>query len=539
MSRWKTRAELEHQIVTRSAEGVTSRALARALRVSRNTVRKVLRAHGAAREVTHTALPTPPPRAPRPKKLDAFDARVGELLVRFPEITAQRVLEELRGEGYDGGYTAVKEELKRRRPRRAPEPSRVTPVYGPGEMAESDWSPHLLEFRNGTRAMVQVLSYVLCWSRRKHFLAFERCDLHALMDGHIETFTRFDGAAATCKYDSQKAVVQGWEGRQPVYNPRFLAFATHYEFRPEACRVRHPNDKPKTERSFWEFEQSFLNGRSFFDFADLRTQLAAWNEQICDLRVHRATRKTALAAFAEEHAHLRRLPLHPYDTARVEYRVCSIDGFVSFEGNRYSVPYEHVTELLPVRVTQHEVFLYGADLRLVARHERAPRGAAREVVLFDARRSTPRGADREQLERAFHELGDGGSEFFAGLAAAAPRHAGYHARQILLLRERYTSDDLLAALRHGHAFGAYESRAVERILSTKAPPRRLASYVAEQATQRYVPPSGSGETCLRELAEYDRLPVVASQKESPCPIESPPPPTSSSPDCGPTSSSSD
>jgi len=31
------------------------------------------------------------------------------------------------------------------------------------------------------------------------------------------------------------------------------------------------------------------------------------------------------------------LPAHPYDTARVFYRVASIDGFVSFDGNRYYV----------------------------------------------------------------------------------------------------------------------------------------------------------------------------------------------------------
>ena len=72
-----------------------------------------------------------------------------------------------------------------------------------------------------------------------------------------------------CKYDGQKAVVLGWEGHQPIYNPRFLAFATHYDFRPEACRPRRPNDKPRVERGFWEFERSFLNGRSVV--TDVRT----------------------------------------------------------------------------------------------------------------------------------------------------------------------------------------------------------------------------------------------------------------------------
>ena len=96
---------------------------------------------------------------------------------------------------------------------------------------------------------------------------------------------RLEGAAQVCKYDNQKAVVLGWEGQQPIYNPRFLAFATHYEFRPHACRHWHPNDKPTVERSFWEFEKSFLNGRSFRDLDDMRAQLAHWLDRIVDHRL--------------------------------------------------------------------------------------------------------------------------------------------------------------------------------------------------------------------------------------------------------------
>ena len=86
------------------------------------------------------------------------------------------------------------------------------------------------------------------------------------------------------KYDSQKPVVLRWECNQPIYNPRFLAFSGHYEFRPVAVRRGHPNDKPRTERSFWEVERSFLNGREFRDLDDMRAQLAHWLEHIVDHR---------------------------------------------------------------------------------------------------------------------------------------------------------------------------------------------------------------------------------------------------------------
>ena len=64
---------------------------------------------------------------------------------------------------------------------------------------------------------------------------------------YLHAFERFGGAAHRCKYDGQAAVAR-WEGGQPIYNPQFLAFAAHYEFRPIALRG-NPNARPNVERS--------------------------------------------------------------------------------------------------------------------------------------------------------------------------------------------------------------------------------------------------------------------------------------------------
>jgi transposase len=527
-----TQSELEHHIVTLAHKGHSRRAIARALGISRNTVRKMLEGQAHARAAVHSALPAPRSAPPRPQKLDEYVEQMTALLTRYPNITTRRIFEELRDSGFDGGYTAVKVRVRRMRPKPAPKPSLETPVSGPGEMAESDWSPFMIAFTAAPRVVVQVFNYVLRFSHRKSYRLFERCDFYALTEGHVQTFNRFGGAAHVCKYDSQKAVVLGWEGQQPIYNPRFLAFATYYEFRPEACRRFHPNDKPRTERSFWEFETSFLNGRSFRDLADMREQLALWLDRTCDVRPSDRTKQTPLQVFAQERTALRALPAHPYDTARVCYRVASIDGFVSVEGSRYAVPYDHVTDILPVRVTQNEVFVYAADLKLVARYELAPRGAGRDVVaqgmhvLANSRRGV---ADMDQLRKAYDDIGEDGALFFAGLASAHPRHCGYHARQILVLRERFATADLGAALRHARAFGAFEQKAVERILSARAAPRTLAEYVDDDLARRLEQSLEPRDVLPRDLDEYDRLPVITRAKEPSCPQEDPHPSTTSCP----------
>lgn len=542
--KWRTREELAHQAVTLAKQGETRRAIARALGVSRNTVRALLDAHEQGRDTEHVAI-TSPSRAPRPTKIDAYKPRVAELMARFPNITAQRVFEILKDEGFDGGRTRVKLHVRAMRPPPKPAPSLTTPDYERGAMSESDWSPYEIQFTTGKKAVIQALSYVLVWSKRKYFGLYESNDLYALMDGHEHAFTRMGGCAHECKYDSQKPVVLRWEGSQPIYNPRFLAFSSHYEFRPIAVRRGHPNDKPRTERSFWEVERSFLNGREFRDMDDMRAQLADWLERVVDHR--RLEKRTALERFAEERERLVPLPRHAYDTARVLYKLCGIDGFIRWAGNRYAVPYEHVTDILPVRITQRELFVYGADLRCIARHELAPRSAGLKLDPAGfhppPQRKSP--VDLDQVGAAFAHMGEGAAEFFRLMSAGAPRVWGWQARQILLLRERYSTDELDRALAHAASFGALDRAAVERILVARATPRTLDEYVAEETARRIATALGEVRTEPRDLTEYDRLPITRARvEEKPsCPNE---PATtsretttpSSSQDCDDTSRSS-
>jgi transposase len=545
---WRSRDELVHQVVTLAADGMAWRAISRAVGVSRNTVKAIMQAHRAQREVEHSAIPRKPIRAPRPKKVDAFHGRIAELLVQYEDLTAQRLFEILKDEGFDGGYTAVKRYVRIVRPPKRPAPSRTAPAWGPGEMAECDWSPYSIKLTTGASLAINGFAYVLPYSPRKYFGLYERSDLFALMDGHEKAFARFNGCAHRCTYDSQKAVVLRWEGTQPIYNPRFLAFAAHYDFRPRGVRG-DPNAKPRVERSFWEMVRSFFNGRSFSDLDDMRLQLADWLDRIVDPRNH----GRGLARFVnEEQAKLRPLPRHPYDTARVVYRVCSIEGFVDWEGNRYAVPYDHVTDILPVRITQRELFVYAADLDCVARHDLAPRGAGRKLDpagLHPAARGKAL-VDLDQLRVAFDGLGEGAALFFRLLSAGSTRACRHQAGCVLRLRGRFDTKDLDAALAHAARFGALDHRAVGRILEARSSPRQLDEYVADETALR-LEKLGIRRPEPWDLTEYDRLPLAPhcekpttpTEETTPCPStmeakEAAPRTTMSSTDFDDTSSSS-
>jgi len=78
--------------------------VARALGVSRNTIKQILRKQATARDTGHSVLAPPTARAPYATKIDTYAPRVLELLDKYPDITAQRVFETLRDEGFEGGY---------------------------------------------------------------------------------------------------------------------------------------------------------------------------------------------------------------------------------------------------------------------------------------------------------------------------------------------------------------------------------------------------------------------------------------------------
>jgi len=153
-STWRSRAELAHQVTLLAKQGESRRAIARAVGVSRNTVRTLLAAHAQGRDTEHVALTPRPARAPRAAKIDAWRSRIAELMAKFADITAQRVFEILRAEGFEGGYTGVKRHVRAMRPPPKPTPSLTTPDYGLGEMSESDWSPYEIQFTTGKTAVI-------------------------------------------------------------------------------------------------------------------------------------------------------------------------------------------------------------------------------------------------------------------------------------------------------------------------------------------------------------------------------------------------
>ena len=112
---WERRVLLRHYL----DQGLTVTEMARELETSRQTVYRWVRSGELDRDVEDVRYG---PRPSVPTKLDPYKGILRERLDAYPELTAVRLLAEIRAAGYPGGYTQLKEYVRTVRPRPPEEP---------------------------------------------------------------------------------------------------------------------------------------------------------------------------------------------------------------------------------------------------------------------------------------------------------------------------------------------------------------------------------------------------------------------------------
>ena len=202
----RNREELEHMIITLRAEGCSIRGLGRRFQIGRNTLRRILRKKDSDRNQGHDLLVQKRRPAPRQSKLDSFVPAIQELLEELPGLTGQRLYEELKIKGYDGGISILRDRLRKLRPKpkRDPVIRFETQVGLQGQM---DWSPYTLPFTRTGKAEVLCFSYILGFSRRQYIDFTTDRKFFTLIRRHQDAFRHFEGVPKQCLYDGEKTVL--------------------------------------------------------------------------------------------------------------------------------------------------------------------------------------------------------------------------------------------------------------------------------------------------------------------------------------------
>ena len=351
-----------------AVEGLSQRAIAKRLGISRKTVKRYCLGEVIPWEKR--------PRTERQKKV--ITEEVKEFVKQCFEKdktapgkqhhTANRIYERLRDEkGFQGAEPTVRRLVSQLRPR---DPEVYIPLaFSPGEAAQVDWGTATVCIA-GERTIAHLFCVRLCHSCAPFVMAFPVERQETFLEAHQMSFAYFGGVARTAVYDNLKtAVKEGW-GKCAREQDALIAFRAHYAYETWYCNRAEGHEKGLVEGLVGYIRRNVLVPIP---------EAGDWNE-LNQLILERCRRYTAehqirgrdlpvREAFAIEKAALIPLPVKPYDTALIKEPRVDYYATASFDKNRYSVPVANAGKFVTAKGSAFFVEIYYRG-ELLARHER-------------------------------------------------------------------------------------------------------------------------------------------------------------------------
>lgn len=403
--------------------------------------------------------------AVRVSKLDPFKADIGRMLERHPYSAAQ-LLQRLREQGFDGGYTIVKNYVRKVRPPKVRAYLKLS--FAPGDCAQVDWGCHGSVNVGGTRRRLSFFAMVLCYSRMLYVEFTVSQTMEHFLACHQNAFEFFGAVPKRVMVDNLKsAVLKRTLGRAPVFNPKYLDFANHYGFDIAPCNVGRGNEKGRVENAVGYVKKNFLAGLNIADFAALTPAARLWTDTVANVRIHGETRKKPVELFENERSCLSALPVNRFDVATVSQIRASSQFRISVDGNRYSVPAEHAGAALTLKTYPERLCIYRED-KLIARHERIY-GRGEDIEDPDhpkALLAQRKKARDQKIFMRFLALTPKADLYYRKLAQRRMNPA-HHVRKIVALSEIYGAEPVARAIEDAFFFEAFSSEYIANLLAQR------------------------------------------------------------------------
>jgi len=251
------------------------KAIARDLKLARNTVREIVRAE---QQTEHRYVRRDQPRPRLGGHVGALEQMLGEnaTLPKRERLTYQRMFAELRLGNYAGGYDAVRR-YGRAWAEREGERAAVAYVpliFAPGEAYQFDWS-HEIVVIAGVTTKAKVAQVRLCHSRMPFVRAYPRETQEMVFDAHEKAFQFYKGSCQRGIYDNMRTAIDGvFLGKERQFNRRFLQLMSHHLIEPTACTPRAGWEKGQVESQIRTLRQRLFKPRPKFDsYEDLNAYL--------------------------------------------------------------------------------------------------------------------------------------------------------------------------------------------------------------------------------------------------------------------------
>lgn len=351
---------------------LSTSAIARATGLSRNTVKKWLKAPGDiapkyVREAPEGKLTPFKVVLDQALKTDMHRPKKGRR-------TGRALFAQIQAQGYRGGYSAVTDFVRAWHEQSSQSPGKafVPLSFELGEAFQFDWSDEALVV-GGVFYNMQVSHLKLCASRAFWLVAYPSQGHEMLFDAHTRSFTALGGIARRGIYDNMKtAVDKVKKGKGRIVNARFSTMCSHYLFDPDFCNVASGWEKGVVEKNVQDSRRRIwieAGTRRFGSFVELNAWLGERCRAVWEDTVHPIHKQfTVLEMLELERAHLMSMPA-PFDGYVEKPARVSSTCLVSVGRNRYSVPCEWAGSLVSTRLYPNRVDVANADM-VIASHAR-------------------------------------------------------------------------------------------------------------------------------------------------------------------------
>ncbi len=441
-------------ILEMKKKDVSVRRIARTLKVSRNTVRDVIK-NGAE-------------RLPAKESQYAQHLPVIKALFRECRGNAVRVREELEARHdvvipYQTLTWLIRKfEIGTKKKKRA-----GIYVFEPGEEMQHDTSPHnLILGSNKKRITAQCAALVLSYSRKiyvQYYPCFTRFECRVFL---ANAFAFMDGTAGKCIIDNTHVILASGVGPDAIITSEMEHFGRIYNTRFEAHWLNDPNRKARVERPFHYIENNFIPGRTFADWNDLNIQAEEWCNNVSNAKHKRSLKMSPDAAYIMEKPYLSPLPPVAPPVYKSFYRVVDIQGYVHLETNQYSVPHKLVAEKLEVQKHWDRVVIYNKQNK-VAEHQRILDKKGTRTTLPNHhpplhRKTSLQGPPKEEvLLIGKDETLD---SYVKNLKERSRGRGVLNLRRLLNLQRTYPTEPFMAGISTALEYGLYDLARLETII---------------------------------------------------------------------------
>lgn len=285
----------------------------------------------------------------------------------------------IRQQGYQGSVSTVKRYIASHLNLVPPKRQLIAPQGNrgkryetdPGECFQMDWGFVNVDTSSGSHYQCACFAMVCHHCGQRYIEFFPNAKQENLFIGMIHAFLLMGIPRYVLTDNMRSVVIRRDANGRPVWQHDYESFMNTIGFQTKLCKPRHPFTKGKVERLVGFVKDNFLAGWIFGNITELNYEAWRW----CSNQNNAYHRAVDCVPTEIHQASCMKVTGRIEQTRELLFYLCpqrkiSFDGFVTYEGRRFGVPFWYKKSVCRIARKDYTVNIYDDDLtRVLTSHD--------------------------------------------------------------------------------------------------------------------------------------------------------------------------